>query len=150
MLLKYNDGEYKLYSNQFIPLSTEANLLDRIRLQGVFDSKFSGGSIMHANIEQRLDSAEEMEKLIDICTKKGVIYWAVNYNLQECENGHITVSKSDICPICGATNKYNFTRVVGFLTKTDSWAKERREDDYEYRQFYNGDRKQVYTIRDAA
>ncbi len=149
-LLKINDGRYEIYSNQFIPLTTKANLLDRVKLQGVFDSHFSGGSIMHANIEQRLTSAEEMEKLIDLCTEKGVIYWAVNYNLQECANGHITVSKGTNCTICNEPILYNYTRVVGFLTKTDSWAKERRVLDYPNRQFYNGDKYDIKPLRKAA
>ena len=29
--------EYALYSNQFIPLTVNADLIDRIRLQGVYD-----------------------------------------------------------------------------------------------------------------
>ncbi len=37
------DLGYSFYSNQFIPLITEADLLDRIRLQGIFDKHFSGG-----------------------------------------------------------------------------------------------------------
>ena len=135
-LLKYNDDEYSIYSNQFIPLTTEANLLDRVYLQGVFDKHFSGGSIMHANVEQQLETTQQMVDLIDLCTENGVIYWAVNYNLQECENGHISVAKGETCPTCGGIITYNYTRVVGFLTKVASWAKERREEDYPNREFY--------------
>lgn len=41
-LLGYQD-KYNIYSNQFIPLITNADLLDRIKLQGLFDKHFSGG-----------------------------------------------------------------------------------------------------------
>lgn len=44
-------NEYELYSNQFIPLTVNADLLDRIKLQGMFDGKMSGGAICHLNIE---------------------------------------------------------------------------------------------------
>lgn len=39
------DLGYNLYSNQFIPLTTKADLLDRIKLQGIFDKHFSGGCL---------------------------------------------------------------------------------------------------------
>ena len=37
-------NEYELYSNQFIPLIVNADLLERIELQGKFDKLFSGGA----------------------------------------------------------------------------------------------------------
>jgi ribonucleoside-triphosphate reductase len=46
----YETG-YQIYSNQFIPLTTKADLLDRIKLQGLFDRHFSGGAICHLNLD---------------------------------------------------------------------------------------------------
>ena len=134
-LLKYND-RYKIYSNQFIPLTTKADLLDRIHLQGLFDGHFSGGAIMHANVEQRITDPQRIVDLIKYCARNGVVYWAINYNLQRCSDGHMSVGKGDSCAVCGATVVDNFTRVVGFLTSVRNWHKVRREVDYPERQFY--------------
>lgn len=41
-LIGYDNG-VAFYSNQFIPLITKADMLDRIKLQGLFDKHFSGG-----------------------------------------------------------------------------------------------------------
>ena len=68
--------------------------------------------------------------------KKGVVYHAINYNLQRCENGHMTVGKNNICSICGKLITDNFTRAVGFLVNTKNLHKIRREFDYPNRQFY--------------
>lgn len=137
-LLKYQTPEhsYDLYSNQFIPLTTQADLLDRIKLQGMFDKHFSGGAICHLNIDTRLNDKEKMKNLIKTAARAGVIYFAVNYNLQECENGHLTVGKNEICD-CGAPIVENYTRVVGYLVKVNSWNKTRRTLDYNSRQFYH-------------
>jgi ribonucleoside-triphosphate reductase len=134
-LLKYND-RYKIYSNQFIPLTTKADLLDRIHLQGLFDGHFSGGAIMHAIVEQRITDPQRIVDLIKYCARNGVVYWAINYNLQRCSDGHMSVGKGDSCAVCGATVVDNFTRVVGFLTSVRNWHKVRREVDYPERQFY--------------
>ena len=126
----------ELYSNQFIPLITNADMLDRIKLQGLFDSQFSGGAIAHLNIENQIKNFILLVDLINMTVKKGVVYHAINYNLQRCENGHMTVGKNNICSICGKPITDNFTRAVGFLVNTKNLHKIRREFDYPNRQFY--------------
>lgn len=135
-LLKYNN-KYEIYSNQFIPLITEANLMDRIELQGIFDKYFSGGAIAHLNVEQKIDDPKKLEDLIVDTAKKGVIYFAINYLLRRCENGHMTVGNGrDDCPVCKGTITNTYTRVVGFLTDTNNWHKVRRSVDLPNRQWY--------------
>jgi anaerobic ribonucleoside-triphosphate reductase len=138
-LLKYNN-KYKIYSNQFIPLITKADMLDRIKLQGLFDKHFSGGAIAHINVETPIQDEQQIVDLIKTCAKMGVVYWAINYNLQECEKGHMSVGRGNQCSICGSEIINNYTRVVGFLTNTKNWHKIRRERDYPNRQFYNGEK----------
>lgn len=135
-LLGFNKYKYLLYSNQFIPLITEADMLDRIKLQGLFDKHFSGGAICHINVEQRIEDTEKIVDLIKTCAKMGVVYWAINYNLQRCVNDHMSVGKGETCAICGGAIEDNYTRVVGFLTNTKNWHPVRREVDYPERQFY--------------
>lgn len=128
--------QYQIYSNQFIPLTTKADILDRIRLQGIFDSKFSGGAICHLNVEEQITNPKHLEDLIRTSVKMGVIYFAINYNLQRCENGHMSVGRTKSCGVCGGDIVENYTRVVGFLTSVKNWHKVRREQDYPNRQFY--------------
>ena len=129
-------NEYNLYSNQFIPLISNADLLDRIELQGKFDKHFSGGAICHLNVDTRIEDVTQIENLITLCAKKGVVYFAINYNLQRCEHGHMSVGKGEKCGICGGIVVENLTRVVGFLTSVQNWHKVRREEDYPNRKFY--------------
>ena len=135
-LLGFND-KYELYSNQFIPLTAKADMLDRIELQGAFDAQFTGGAICHVNVAERIEEPAQIVELIKTCAKKGVVYWAINYKLHMCERGHMTVgADGTICPTCGAPIVDTFTRVVGFLTNTKNWHRVRRETDWPNRQFY--------------
>lgn len=127
--------KYDFYSNQFIPLICKADLLDRITLQGLFDSHFSGGAIAHLNVEQRIEDYNIVKKLIRSAVKKGVIYFAVNYTLQRCAKSHMSVGRGDKC-YCGADIIETYQRVVGFLTATRTWNKTRRELDEPNRVFY--------------
>ena len=128
--------QYDLYSNQFIPLITDADMLDRIQLQGLFDSQFSGGAIAHLNVEDRITDVDQLVDLINLTVKMGVVYHAINYMLQKCENGHMTVGKRDKCPVCNSIITDNYTRIVGFLVNTKNAHKVRRELDIPNRQFY--------------
>lgn len=131
--------EFELYSNQFIPLIVTANLLDRIRLQGMFDGEFSGGSIMHVGCDMRVENYENLMKMIKATVKAGVVYHAINYNLQKCEDGHMTVGNNANCSVCGKPITDNYVRVVGFIVNTKNFHKVRREVDYPNRQLYNKD-----------
>ena len=124
------------YSNQFIPLVTQANMLDRIRLQGMFDAKMSGGAICHINVAEEITDPDKMVKLMEYAAKCGVVYWAVNYRIRMCENHHTWVG-TEKCPVCGKPYTDEITRVVGFFTNTKHWNKTRREHDWPNRQFYS-------------
>lgn len=133
-----NPEDIPFYSNQFIPLVSQADMLERIKLQGMFDSHCTGGAICHLNVNEQISSWEKLADLIKWCAKSGVIYWAVNYALGKCPNGHgMSVVKQDTpaCPTCGALMEV-FTRVVGFLTNTKHWSYTRRKHDWPNRKFY--------------
>ena len=132
--LKYQD-KYQLYSNQFIPLITSANMLDRLRLQGKFDSHFSGGAICHINVGEKIKEKQTLIDLMEYAAKCGVVYWAVNYALHRCEDNHVFVS-GETCPICGKEIHHTTTRVVGFFTNVANWNEVRRTFDWNNRQFY--------------
>lgn len=134
-----NPEGYPLYSNQFIPLWEEGvDLLDRIRIQGELDSYCTGGAICHLNVGDTIEKVETMEALVLHAAASGVVYFAVNYAINKCVNGHMTVGKdASKCPVCGAEITDTFTRVVGFLTNTKHWNAARREHDWPNRRFYH-------------
>ena len=127
----YN-GEHKLYSNQFIPFHVETDVLNRIMLNGKFDSLFSGGSILHINTDVDIKDGKILENLIVSIAKQGVVYWARNTLMGKCRNGHFSPVKrgEHKCEQCGEVVDDLFTRVVGFITPVKSWSKEKREDDF--------------------
>ena len=137
-LLKIQD-KYEIYSNQFIPLTTKANVLDRIKLQGTFDKHFSGGAIAHINVDTPIEDLSQLENLIETCAKLGVIYFAINFVIAECDKGHMCVTNGNSCTICGSNIKNKYTRIVGFLTNIRNWHEVRREKDFPNRQFYDGE-----------
>lgn len=132
-VLGYND-KYAMYSNQFIPLSKRCNLLDRIKLSSEMDRYCSGGSILHITTDNKM-SLETMKDVVCSIIESGVKYFAFNYEINKClECNNIFIGKTNTCLKCESENIEKYMRVVGFLTKKDSWSDARRNED---RQFYN-------------
>jgi len=135
-IMGYNK-DYEFYSNQFIPLTVQTDLLNRILLQGKFDHLMTGGAIMHINVAERITDVNDLINLIKASVKQGVIYQAVNYVINVCEDGHVSVGRNvTVCPQCGKPITDKLTRVVGFLTNTKNWHLKRREHDFPERKFY--------------
>lgn len=135
--------DYELYANQFIPLYEDANVIERIDIQGQLDPFCDGGSILHINAAQPIADSKTMARLIEIACSHGVVYFAINLVLCQCVNKHTFVSDKgagfeEPCPICGALVTDEYTRVVGFLTNTKHWNSTRRSHDYPKRKFYRG------------
>ena len=125
--------EYDLYANQFIPLHKRCNMLNRIQLQAEYDKFCSGGSILHLNVDQKID-VDTMTKLIEAVINSGTRYFALNYNIYQCNQCKgITVGTTSTCSHCGSDDLDRFLRVVGFITKVKDWVPARIDED---RQFY--------------
>jgi len=130
---------YDLYSNQYFPLIANTRLLNRIKIQGVFDTQTAGGSILHINLMDRdALTPQVMSKLIHKCAAMGCTYLAINLDFNKCEAGHITIGKqgADHCSECGGKIVEKYTRVVGFITPVSSWQETRRDNEYDKRYRY--------------
>lgn len=136
-ILGYNPEKHELYSNQYIPLIEKANIYDRFTIQGQLDSKTSGGAILHVNVDDDVTlNEDQFFKIMNVARETKTIYFGVNYAYSECEDGHYTIGKEDICPICNKNIVCQYTRVVGFITPVKSWNPHRREYEYPKRVFH--------------
>ena len=130
----FENAKYDLYSNQYIPLTKETDIVHRIITQGRYDRNVGGGSILHLNVNEFL-TLDQMKKLVRFTASKGVMYFAVNYAFSQCQScGKVYVGKLEKSPCHNAT-VVKYIRVVGYLTPVATWAKERRYE-FEHRQFY--------------
>lgn len=126
---EFGRHEYKLLSNQWLPLSYDTDIFTRLEVSGLLDATMSGGAIVHISAGQEL-SPDSMKSLIDYASKTENVYFAVNYMFSCChECGTISHSASVAhCPGCGSEKLDKFTRVVGFITPLSTWSTPRKEE----------------------
>lgn len=126
-LLYPNSGiDRNLYGNQWIPLDVKCSLDEKVRLGSILDNKCGGGQISHINLQGPMMDEEQSWKLLNYIASKGVIYFAYNIKISTCEEGHGFIGKT--CPTCGKPVVDTYQRVVGFLTPSRSYSKERKEE----------------------
>ena len=137
-MLGFNPLGLEIYSNQYIPLTQEVSISERLKIQGIFDQYSSGGAIAHINIDDALPlSPKQHGKILDYARKVGAKYLGINHVFAKCAKGHYWIGKETTCPECSCERVENYTRVVGFLTKVSAWNRVRRTVDFPNRCFLN-------------
>lgn len=122
--LLYDLRDKFIYSNQWIPLSTKCTIQEKLILSSILDTKCSGGSIAHINLESNFPNTDMAWKMLNHIAKSGVIYFAFNTRINECKNHHGFV-ESNICPTCGELVFDTYQRIVGYLVPTRSYSSDR-------------------------
>ena len=124
-----------IYSNQWIPLTERCTINEKIRTSAILDNKCSGGAIAHINIDNNFPNSDMAWEMLNYIASQGVIYFCYNTKINVCKNHHGFVD-SDICPECGEHVCDTYQRVVGFLTPSKSYSKERFKE-FSAREWYD-------------
>ena len=124
-----------IYSNQWIPLTEKCTINEKIRTSAILDNKCSGGAIAHINIDNNFPNTDMAWEMLNYIASQGVIYFCYNTKINVCKNHHGFVD-SDICPECGEKACDTYQRVVGFLTPSKSYSKERFKE-FSAREWYD-------------
>lgn len=124
-----------IYSNQWIPLTEKCTINEKIRTSAILDNKCSGGAIAHINIDSNFPNTDMAWNMLNYIASQGVIYFCYNTKINVCKNHHGFVGV-DICPECGEEKADTYQRVVGFLTPSKSYSKDRYKE-FSARQWYD-------------
>ena len=130
----------KLYSNQYIPLINEADMITRLDLSGRFMKMISGGGIVHINSEAMIDTDEKMFELIKYIANSGVPHCAICYRFGKCEDhpAIIVGQNTTKCPVCNKPITHLRTRVIGYFSDIHNWHPVRQEFDAPLRYYSDG------------
>ena len=131
----YGKNEDFIYSNQWIPLTEKCTINEKIRTSAILDNKCSGGAIAHINIDSNFPNSDMAWNMLNYIASQGVIYFCYNTKINVCNNHHGFVG-TDICPECGEEKSDTYQRVVGFLTPSKSYSKDRFKE-FSARQWYD-------------
>lgn len=127
-----NNTDYRIYGNQWIPITEKTTIDERVRMSAILDKLCNGGAITHLNIDGGFSSKKQAWKFLNKIANQGIIYFAFNRVISSCEDGHGFYGET--C-WCGKPKTDEFIRIVGFITPVSAWSKARKEE-YKERKFY--------------
>lgn len=134
--------DQNLYNCYFYnPWNEDTSILDKMVLHGKGISAYcDGGQAAHLNLDAHL-SKEQYLKLLDFAAKEGTNYFTFNIPMSECADcGHVVNAPINECPKCHSKKIKYWTRIIGYLTCTNSWSNERQEE-FTHRKYINGKRQ---------
>lgn len=132
--LLYNNNDFFIYSNQWIPLMEKCTIEEKCRVSSVLDILCSGGAIAHIDIENRFPTEESAWRMLNYLAEHKVIYSAFTTKINTCKHKHAFIG-AEICPRCGEPVSEKYLRVVGFYTPLSSWQAVRRKEG-NFRKWY--------------
>ena len=118
------------YNSYFYRVEDESlNLLDKFRLHGIrYIAHLTGGSALHANLEEHLSHAQ-YRQLLRVAAQEGCNYFTFNIPNTVCNDcGHIDKRYLHECPECHSTNLDYLTRVIGYMKRVSSFSQARQEE----------------------
>lgn len=133
--LLYEQNNYFIYSNQWIPLIEKCTIQEKCKLGSLFDSKCGGGCISHIDIQNRFPTKESAWDMLNYIASQGVMYFAFTTKISVCEERHAFIGTHN-CPKCGKPVIDQYARVVGFYTPVSNYQKIRKQE-FNLRHWYD-------------
>ncbi|HOZ89129.1 MAG TPA: ribonucleoside triphosphate reductase [Bacilli bacterium] len=128
------DEPYYTNSSQ-LPVGYTDDLFDALNLQDTFQKKYTGGTVFHAFLGEKIDDYNVTKNLIkNIFENYNLPYLSITPTFSICEEHGYLNGEQASCPKCGNETEV-WTRVVGFYRPTRSFNKGKQEE-YKDRQEY--------------
>lgn len=128
--------EEPYYNNSTqLPVNTEADLFEALSLQDELQQQYTGGTVFHCFLGERVDNPAMARDLVMKVTKRfGLPYFTLTPTFSICpEHGYL---RGEIrqCPTCG-TDTEVYSRIVGYFRPVSQWNKGKVEEYGERRTF---------------
>ena len=104
-----------------LPVDFSGDLFDALEHQETLQSLYTGGTVFHIFLGERLQSWKSAAELIKkVAQNSKLPYFTLTPTFSICPTHGYTSGEHRLCPVCGATCEI-YSRVVGYLRPVDQW-----------------------------
>jgi ribonucleoside-triphosphate reductase len=116
------DHAEPFYTNSSqLPVDFNGDLFDALEHQETMQTLYTGGTVFHIFLGERLNSWKAAAELIKkVSWNSKLPYFTLTPTFSICPTHGYTTGEHKICPVCGA-NCEIYSRVVGYLRPVDQW-----------------------------
>jgi ribonucleoside-triphosphate reductase (formate) len=125
----YQDGAEPYYTNSTqLPVNYSDDLFETLALQDKLQSKYTGGTVMHAFLGEMVDDVETVKNLVrKIATNHTLPYFTLTPTFSVCPSHGYLKGRIETCPSCSMDTEI-YSRVVGYLRPVKQWNKGKRAE----------------------
>ncbi len=104
-----------------LPVDYEGDLFEALEHQENLQTLYTGGTVFHIFLGERLHSWKSAAELIKKVTANSRLpYFTLTPTFSVCPTHGYTSGQHKLCPVCGAQSEV-YSRVVGYLRPVDQW-----------------------------
>lgn len=116
-----NHAEPFYTNSSQLPVDFSGDLFDALEHQETLQSLYTGGTVFHIFLGERLHSWKSAAELIKkVAWNSKLPYFTLTPTFSVCPTHGYTSGEHKLCPVCGATCEV-YSRVVGYLRPVDQW-----------------------------
>ena len=142
---KYPDiitaGEKEPYytNSSQLPVNYTDDLFEALELQDDLQTKYTGGTVLHGFLGEKLPDKETAKKLIKkVFEKFSLPYFTLSPTFSICPQHGYIAGEHFICPKCTIKQECEvYSRVVGYLRPITQWNKGKQEEFRNRKDFKN-------------
>ncbi|MFP4633536.1 MAG: ribonucleoside triphosphate reductase [Candidatus Aenigmatarchaeota archaeon] len=130
---KLSDSE-PIYTNSTqLPFGYTEDLFKALEIQEPLQTKYTGGTVFHSWLGERMPSIESTKKLVKKISKEYELpYYTLTPSFSVCPNHGYLEGEEEFCPKCkeeGERTKCEvYSRIVGYLRPTEQWNPGKQEE----------------------
>jgi len=128
--------EKPYYTNSTqIPVGHTEDIFEAIELQDELQTKYTGGTVLHGFIGEKLENIESCKNLIKKVMKNYKLpYFTISPTFSVCHDHGYIAGEHFSCPECGKETEV-WTRVVGFHRPVHAWN-EGKQEEFKHRKTF--------------
>jgi anaerobic ribonucleoside-triphosphate reductase len=110
------------YTNStHLPVNYSDDLFEILDLQDELQTKYTGGTVIHFFLGERIDDALAVKQLVHkICDNYKLPYFTISPTFSVCPTHGYVKGEKQVCDECGSHCEV-YSRVVGFLRPVEQW-----------------------------
>jgi ribonucleoside-triphosphate reductase (formate) len=142
------DEPYLTNSTQ-LPVNGNDDLMEALEHQNKIQPLYTGGTIFHTFLGERMCSGEACKQLVKkIAEKTRLPYFSITPTFSVCPQHGYLCGEKPVCPRCTQTTEV-FSRIVGYWRPVQKWNRGKKEEFKERRTFrFDQYDKQTSTVEE--
>jgi ribonucleoside-triphosphate reductase len=119
---EYARGAQPFYTNSSqMPVNFSDDIIDVLDVQDDLQTKYTGGTVVHLFLGERIADASAVPKLVrKICEKYRLPYFTLTPTFSVCQSHGYISGEHPKCPTCNASCEV-YSRIVGYLRPVSQW-----------------------------